>query len=86
MKDKGYCHSDIKPANTQFFRCKDREDAYFLKVIDFGGVTKDSWQYSVCSPAFFNSPNRNYDLNGFVVFNNMEDRFKNEVYSVIRTI
>ena len=43
MKEKGYCHSDIKPANTQFFKCDDRENAYVLKLIDFGGVTKDSW-------------------------------------------
>jgi serine/threonine protein kinase len=58
MKEKGYCHSDIKPANTQLVKCEDRDDAYILKVIDFGGVTKDSLEYSAHTPAFFNSPNR----------------------------
>jgi serine/threonine protein kinase len=42
MKEKGYCHSDIKPENTQLVKCEDRENAYILKVIDFGGVMKDS--------------------------------------------
>jgi serine/threonine protein kinase len=37
MKEKGYCHSDIKPANTQLVKCEDHENAYILKVIDFGG-------------------------------------------------
>ncbi len=85
MKEKEYFHSDIKPKNTQLVKCEDRENAYILKVIDFGGVTKDSLEYSVCSKVFFNSPKRDYNSNGFVVFNNMIDRFKNEFYSVIRT-
>jgi hypothetical protein len=42
MKEKEYFHSDIKPKNTQLVKCEDRENAYVLKVIDFGGVTKDS--------------------------------------------
>jgi hypothetical protein len=46
MKKKEYCHSDIKPANTQLVKCEDHENAYVLKVIDFGGVTKYSLIYN----------------------------------------
>ncbi len=45
MKEKGYCHSDIKPENTQLVKIEDRENAYALKVIDFGGVKKNSLLY-----------------------------------------
>ncbi len=61
MKEQEYYHSDIKPANTVLVKCEDRENAYVLKVIDFGGATKNSLIYSDHSPAFFNSPNRDYN-------------------------
>jgi serine/threonine protein kinase len=39
MKSKDFCHSDIKPANTQLVKCEDGENIYTLKLIDFGGIT-----------------------------------------------
>jgi serine/threonine protein kinase len=60
MKEKGYCHCDIKPANTQFVKCEDSENAFTLKLIDFGGVTINKLKYKVYTPAFFNNPQRKY--------------------------
>jgi serine/threonine protein kinase len=41
MKEKGYSHSDIKPANTQLVKCEGIENAYALKLIDFGALAKN---------------------------------------------
>jgi hypothetical protein len=54
-------------------------------VIDFCSVKKDTLEYEKHSPEFFNSPKRNYDRDGYVQFENMEERFKNEFYTVLRT-
>jgi serine/threonine protein kinase len=41
IKKKNYCHSDIKPDNTQLVRSQSVENAYILKLIDFGALTKN---------------------------------------------
>ncbi len=42
MKEKEYYHSDVKPENTQLLKCENHQNAYILKLIDLGGVTKNS--------------------------------------------
>jgi hypothetical protein len=57
-----------------------------LKIIDFGSVRKNDFNYESCTGSFFKSPLRNYDAHGDVEFKDMEERFKNEFYTVIRTM
>jgi serine/threonine protein kinase len=39
LKSKGYCHSDIKPANTTLIPVTHKKELYTVKVIDFGTAT-----------------------------------------------
>jgi serine/threonine protein kinase len=86
MREKEYFHSDVKPANTQLVKCEDRENTYILKIIDFGAASQ---KIDICisfNPDFFDSLTTNYDQDGNAIFNNAIDRFKNEFYTVIRTL
>jgi serine/threonine protein kinase len=68
MKEKGYCHTDLKPENTQLVRVDGTENQYCLKIIDFGSVRKNDLKYPSCTGSFFKSPLRNYDAYGNVKF------------------
>jgi serine/threonine protein kinase len=39
LKDKGYCHSDLKPENVTLVRVTD--NLYEARIIDFGELTKN---------------------------------------------
>ena len=84
------CHSDIKPENTQLVVAAQDDGQnhhlYTLKMIDFGLATFNSAiNYKGSTPAFFNSPHRKYEGRK-VIFENAEEKYKNEFYCIIRTM
>jgi hypothetical protein len=75
MREKGYNHSNLKPEIIYFFPCEQNENKYILKLLDFELLAK--LQYTAYTPAFFNSPMRDYNSDGIFNFKNAEEKFKN---------
>jgi serine/threonine protein kinase len=84
LSSKSYCHSDLKPENITFINIEG--DKYQAKIIDFGELTRNSLSTKGYTPNYFLNPMRQYNDQGKIVFENMEERFKNEFFTIVRTI
>ncbi len=84
LGEQGYCHSDLKPENVTLVPVEG--DIYVAKVIDFGVLSKNQLKTVGYTPNYFLNPRCQYDETGEIVFKDMEDRFKNEFFTVARTI
>jgi hypothetical protein len=49
-------------------------------------LTKNSLSTKGFTPNYFLNPIRKYDNEGKIAFKNMEERFKNEFFTIVRTI
>jgi hypothetical protein len=55
-------------------------------VIDFGELTKNQLTPKGYTMNYFLNPMREYDTENTIVFRSMEERLKNEFFTIIRTI
>jgi hypothetical protein len=89
LKTKNHCHSDLKPGNVTLLPVPTgaAENCYTAKVIDFGALSKNELAVRACTAEYYYSPLRTYDsTSGRIVFKSMEERYKTEFYSVLRTM
>ncbi len=56
------------------------------KVIDFSHLSKDELVQNTFKPDYFFNPMREYDSKNSMVFKNIEDRLKNEFFTIVRTM
>jgi hypothetical protein len=61
-------------------------DRYLAKVIDFGELSRDQLVQNTFTPNYFLNPMREYDSQNSRVFKNIEDKFKNEFFTILRTM
>jgi hypothetical protein len=59
---------------------------YLAKVIDFSQLTRDELVQYASTPNYFLNPMREYDSKNSMIFNNIEDRLKNEFFTIVRTM
>ncbi len=84
MSEQGYCHSDLKPENVTLVNTTG--DVYLAKVIDFGELTKNQLTPKGYTVHYFLNPMREYNAENKIIFNNMQERYKNEFFTILRTI
>jgi serine/threonine protein kinase len=84
LSSKCYCHSDLKPENVTFIKIEGEK--YQAKVIDFGELTRDKFTPKGYTPNYFLNPMRQYDNQGRIVLENMNEIFKNEFFTIVRSI
>jgi hypothetical protein len=64
-------------------------DRYLAKVIDFSQLSRDDEVVqNILTPNYFLSPIREYeyDSKNSIIFQNIEDRLKNEFFTIVRTM
>jgi hypothetical protein len=61
-------------------------DKYVAKMIDFGELTKDQLVPKGYTNNYFLNPMREYNAENKIVFKDMQERFKNEFFTITRTI
>ncbi len=61
---------------------------YLAKVIDFSELSRDELVQNTFTPNYFLNPMRKYeyDSKNSLIFNNIEDRLKNEFFMIVRTM
>ncbi len=57
---------------------------YLAKVIDFGELSRDKLVQNTFTPNYFLNPMREYDSQNSMIFKNIEDRLKNEFFTIVR--
>jgi hypothetical protein len=62
------------------------DNRYLAKVIDFGETSTDELAQNTFTPNYFLNPMREYDAQNSIVFKNIEDRLKNEFFTIVRTM
>jgi hypothetical protein len=63
------------------------ENRYLVKVIDFDEISRDDeLVQNTFTPNYFLNPMREYDSKNSMIFKNMEDRLKNEFFTIVRTM
>jgi hypothetical protein len=56
------------------------------KVIEFSELSRDQLVQNTFTPNYFSNPMREYDSKNRIIFKNLEDRLKNEFFTIVRTI
>jgi serine/threonine protein kinase len=85
LNEHKYCHSDIKPENVALVQAQG-DNRYLIKVIDFGELSRDELVQNTFAPNYFLNPMKEYDSKNNMVFKNIEDRLKNEFFTIVRTL
>jgi serine/threonine protein kinase len=85
LSEQKYCHSDIKPENVTPVQVQG-DNSYKAKVIDFGEISRDELVQNTYTPNYLLNPMREYDSNNNIIFKNIEDRLKNEFFTIVRTM
>ncbi len=63
------------------------DNRYLAKVIDFSEISRDDeLVHNTFTPNYFLNPMREYDSQNSMVFKNIEDRLKNEFFTIVRTM
>ncbi len=62
------------------------DNRYLTKVIDFSKLSKDELVQNTFTPNYFLNPMREYDSKNRIIFKNLEDRLKNEFFTIVRTM
>jgi hypothetical protein len=85
LSEQKYCHSCIQPENVTLVQVQGG-NRYLAKVIDFGEFSRDQPAQNTPTPDYFLNPMREYDSKNFITFQNIEDRLKNEFFTIVRTM
>jgi hypothetical protein len=83
LGEQKYCHSHIKPENVTLVQGLG-SNRYLAKVIDFGELSRDELIQNTFMPDYFLNPMREYDSKNCLIFQNIEDRIKNEFFTIVR--
>jgi hypothetical protein len=85
LGEQKYCHSCIQPENVKLVQVQGY-NRYLAKVIDFSELSRDQLVQNKFTPNYFLNPMRKYDSQNSMVFQNIEDRLKNEFFTIVRTM
>jgi hypothetical protein len=85
LGEQKYCHSGIQPENVTLVQVQG-DNRYLAKVIDFSELSRDQIDQNTFTPNCFLNPMREYDSKNNIVFNKIEDRLKNEFFTIVRTM
>jgi serine/threonine protein kinase len=85
LGEQKYCHSDIKPENVTLVQVQG-DNRYLAKVVDFGELSRDQLLQNTFTGDYFLNPVREYDSTNSLIFQNIEDRLKNEFFTIVRTM
>jgi hypothetical protein len=87
LSEQKYCHSCIQPENVTLVQVQG-DNRYLAKIIDFGELSRDELVQNTFMPNYFLNPMREYEYNSqsSIIFRNIEDRFKNEFFTIVRTM
>jgi hypothetical protein len=85
LSEQKYCHSCIQPENVTLVQVQG-DNRYLVKVIHFGELSRDELEQNIFTPNYFLNPMREYDSKNSMVFKNIEDRLKNEFFTIVRTM
>jgi hypothetical protein len=84
LGEQKYCHSCIQPENVTLVQVQG--DRYLAKVINFVELSRDQLVQNTFTPNYFLNPMREYDSKNSMIFQNIEDRLKNEFFTIVRTM
>ncbi len=62
------------------------DNRYLAKVINFSELSRDELVQNTFTPDYFLNPMREYDSQNNMIFQNIEDRLKNEFFTIVRTM
>jgi hypothetical protein len=63
------------------------DNRYLAKVIDFSEISRDDEiVQNTFTPDYFLNPMREYDSTSTMIFQNIEDRLKNEFFMIVRNM
>ncbi len=63
------------------------DNRYLAKVIDFSELSRDDeFVQNTFTSDYFLNPMREYDSKNNIIFQNIEDRLKNEFFTIVRTM
>jgi hypothetical protein len=62
------------------------DNRYLAKVIDFSELSRDQLVQNTFTPNYFLNPMREYDSKNSMIFQKIEDRLKNEFFTIVRTM
>jgi hypothetical protein len=85
LGEQKYCHSDIKPQNITLVQVQG-DNRYLAKVVDFTELSRDELVQNAFTPNYFLNPMRDYNSQNNLIFRNIEDRLKNEFFTIVRTM
>jgi hypothetical protein len=87
FSEQKYFHSCIQPENITLVAVQG-DNRYLAKVVDFGELSRDQLLHNTFTPNYFLNPMREYeyDSQNSMIFNNIEDRLKNEFFTIVRTM
>jgi hypothetical protein len=85
LGEQKYCHSDIKPENITLVQVQG-DNRYLAKIINFSEISRDQHVENTFTPNYFLNPMREYDSKNNIIFKNIEDRLKNEFFTIMRTM
>ncbi len=63
-----------------------QDNRYLAKIIDFGEFSRDQPAQNTPTPNYFLNPMREYDSKNSMIFKNLEDKLKNEFFTIVRTM
>ncbi len=85
LSEQKYFDSCIQPENITLVQVQG-DNRYLAKFIDFGEISRDQLVQNTCTPNYFLNPMREYDSQNSLIFQNLEDRLKNEFFTIVRTM
>jgi hypothetical protein len=85
LAEQKCCHSCIQPENVTLVQVQG-DNRYLAKVIDFGELSRDEIVQNTFTPNYFLNPMGEYYSKNNMIFKNIEDRLKNEFFTIVRTM
>ncbi len=85
LSEQKYFHSCIQPENVTLVQVQG-DNRYLAKIVEFGELSRDQFVQNTFTPNYFLNPMREYDSQNSMVFQNIEDRLKNEFFMIVRTM
>jgi hypothetical protein len=85
LTEQKYCYSCIQPENVTLVQVQGN-NRYLAKIVDFGELSRDELVQNKSTPNYFLNPMREYDSKNSMIFQNIEDRLKNEFFMIVRTM
>ncbi len=87
LGEQKYFHSCIQPENITLVQVQ-CDNRYLAKVIEFDELSKGELVQNSFTPNYFLNPMKEYeyDSKNIMIFKNIEDRLKNEFFTIVRTM